>query len=1536
MGSEDDIRKHLYRKGFQPNYWVWSSHGEGSTSAPVSFRRASTSRINEPVAVPQNYQHYDPFNEMNSMITNALGYNVSIYVPNDVHEPEEDDYDGDVQVERPNEEAQRFYDLLQETNKPLFEGSLDSKLTVCIRLIGMKCRQVPEDTMNLITKLMLDVTLDHPKDLPKDYYEAKQLVAKLGLGVKIIDCCVNGCMLYYNNEFGVSDGPSCPTAGIDIYLQPLIDDLKRMWNGVPTYDISQKRNFNMKGALMWTTNDFPAYGMLSGWGTHGKLGCPICMMDTKSFWLEKGGKATWFDCHRRFLPLDHPFRRSKVAFVKGINPQESDAQINSRFPAWFKQYMYLQTPVTRIIQHLRNLADGPKSIVKEWHTYFVNGYKFHTRSWTEGKAIVNSGVCMKGVTENGEGDFYGVIEHIFEIEYNYLDYKKTVVLFYCNWFDPSSRVEPFDRLCVQEEGEEVPSGGDLDEDDEVHGEDDGGDDDEVMNPDQDNDQPQDNEPPHDAGRGRGHGRPRPRPLRERVVRSRFLEGMPKSRDVNEVQEDYDSFDDDDDHEDEEIDEALLLDPEEELLVDRYHRAIIMPYSAREFQPQNPASKAINYALKSKFQHPYENWTAVKENKDGWNQFWNGFREKVTWHRRHRAAIKSIFNKKAAKRLSGLLSDARKMIEKDPSNLPKWLAGGSSSTLVSKWASPEYQAKCQRNKQNRDTEQAKSSCVHLGGSRSAATLRIQFIKKYGRAPTFMEMNALMHKYADSDDWAGPRAEEVARLTAIYTEEYDAGQRSLPPHFDPYGIRDIADDSSYGSHRSTGRSQPSQETDEEYEERLRAVIREDLRAYTPTLKSVEGRRTLTNGQMELGICFGPCSTAQEKMSTTLWAFRPSPEQEPPKSSCSSTRMMTLVGSCPLLVGCNWVPMICEVFVEINPRMYHGSVNFAVDFAHLSTRSRFSTRFPRVSTRSARSGGRDLKGQAASTFHVRWIFAPFGFCDGRIWTVGSFRIVTFGLKQGFRLRWRSKLRAGIMADEVQRKILVEDNIDWVAYDPRTTPSKFEFEENFHEDLFTDIEIPGHANWEVRIPGARQRICFTFKNGGFPMYQIAFEHMGLRLPFTDLEVAIFNHLELCPSQLHPNSLAFICAFEIQHKKFFVIFEESLRGFKDKWFVVCPITSEGWETIIVRGPKLDDEGKVVLGPDGKPIEVDCGRFPFCWSTKHYRSSIRAYGRIDRAIPFAMKRVINCRRRSDMKNTQLTLCKLQANKKRREAGGTSSSMVNTSAQSSPSKSIDLTGEKRIPEGMPIDKRPPKSARTEAGGGSVVGGHKLVPGRPVAEFVIPPAMGHECLVDGKTSMKISDADQSILASIDPESIRNVVAESSVAVFKLLEVATFLNGRECKYLQERDEARVHAKDFGERLSAVEKDLSSETKALKESQTKVTKLEKDLRDAKEEEERLKGKVVELEEQVSQLSLGPAVEEEEKKLDPEGTYAKSSWADLIAKIYQISDLQLDVASSSFKNALAHLQVLNPDVQLVTEGMDEMKEVRDGQIATPPLEDEE
>ncbi|KAK2395864.1 hypothetical protein QL285_057557 [Trifolium repens] len=109
MRCEYEIRVHLYNKGFKPNYWVWSSHGESMSTSVVPVNQgASSSGIHEPLVMPQNYQHYDPFNEMNDMITNTLGVNVPNYVPNVVDDPDDDEYDADVNVERPNEEARRI------------------------------------------------------------------------------------------------------------------------------------------------------------------------------------------------------------------------------------------------------------------------------------------------------------------------------------------------------------------------------------------------------------------------------------------------------------------------------------------------------------------------------------------------------------------------------------------------------------------------------------------------------------------------------------------------------------------------------------------------------------------------------------------------------------------------------------------------------------------------------------------------------------------------------------------------------------------------------------------------------------------------------------------------------------------------------------------------------------------------------------------------------------------------------------------------------------------------------------------------------------------------------------------------------------------------------------------------------------------------------------------------------------------------------------------------------------------------------------
>ncbi|KAL0305080.1 UNVERIFIED_CONTAM: hypothetical protein Scaly_2998100 [Sesamum calycinum] len=119
------------------------------------------------------------------------------------------------------------------------------------------------------------------------------------------------------SPFGNSS-PKSPGKIFDVFLRPLIDELKILWtSGVQTYDVCNKQNFNMRAALLWTITDFPAHAMQSGWSTHGWLACPYCMDMTKSFNLRYGRKASWFYCHRQFLPLDHPYRKQAYKFHKG-------------------------------------------------------------------------------------------------------------------------------------------------------------------------------------------------------------------------------------------------------------------------------------------------------------------------------------------------------------------------------------------------------------------------------------------------------------------------------------------------------------------------------------------------------------------------------------------------------------------------------------------------------------------------------------------------------------------------------------------------------------------------------------------------------------------------------------------------------------------------------------------------------------------------------------------------------------------------------------------------------------------------------------------------------------------------------------------------------------------------------------------------------------------------------------------------------------------------------------------------------------------
>ncbi|XP_039116440.1 uncharacterized protein LOC120251851 [Dioscorea cayenensis subsp. rotundata] len=109
-------------------------------------------------------------------------------------------------------------------------------------------------------------------------------------------------------------GKQMPGNDIDVYLQPLIRELKELWcNGVNTYDSFKKEMFKMHAALLWTISDYPGLGNLSGWNVYTGRACVHCNYASDPCRLPYSRK--WcFMGHRRFLATGHKFRLNKIRF----------------------------------------------------------------------------------------------------------------------------------------------------------------------------------------------------------------------------------------------------------------------------------------------------------------------------------------------------------------------------------------------------------------------------------------------------------------------------------------------------------------------------------------------------------------------------------------------------------------------------------------------------------------------------------------------------------------------------------------------------------------------------------------------------------------------------------------------------------------------------------------------------------------------------------------------------------------------------------------------------------------------------------------------------------------------------------------------------------------------------------------------------------------------------------------------------------------------------------------------------------------------
>nr|GFA12919.1 hypothetical protein CTI12_AA060390 [Tanacetum cinerariifolium] len=108
-------------------------------------------------------------------------------------------------------------------------------------------------------------------------------------------------------------GLKAPGNKIDVYMQPLIKELKDLWGRVETFDACARENFKLKTVVLYTISDFPGYANLSRWSTKGEYACPVCAYNKTSKWLDHGRKWCYMG-HRRWLEHDHCWCRDIRSF----------------------------------------------------------------------------------------------------------------------------------------------------------------------------------------------------------------------------------------------------------------------------------------------------------------------------------------------------------------------------------------------------------------------------------------------------------------------------------------------------------------------------------------------------------------------------------------------------------------------------------------------------------------------------------------------------------------------------------------------------------------------------------------------------------------------------------------------------------------------------------------------------------------------------------------------------------------------------------------------------------------------------------------------------------------------------------------------------------------------------------------------------------------------------------------------------------------------------------------------------------------------
>ncbi|XP_042441186.1 uncharacterized protein LOC122026513 [Zingiber officinale] len=175
--SREIAYDHLTVDGFIKGYTHWIAHGEIACSASINS-----------TFVPSQKDADD----MHGLVYEIFG--MPEHNDNILSTPE---FENDKEI--PIEEAEKFYKLIDDSQKELYPGCKKfSKLAFIIRLLHLKCLgKITNKIFDMLLDLLREAFPNAMNDLPKSYYEAEKLMKQLGLGYEKIDACPNDCTLFW-------------------------------------------------------------------------------------------------------------------------------------------------------------------------------------------------------------------------------------------------------------------------------------------------------------------------------------------------------------------------------------------------------------------------------------------------------------------------------------------------------------------------------------------------------------------------------------------------------------------------------------------------------------------------------------------------------------------------------------------------------------------------------------------------------------------------------------------------------------------------------------------------------------------------------------------------------------------------------------------------------------------------------------------------------------------------------------------------------------------------------------------------------------------------------------------------------------------------------------------------------------------------------------------------------------------------------------------------------------------------------------------